>query len=525
MTSSAFPAPLPEAAFAVAPTAAADVVARLEQRFRLNRHAPVALQHEYLDTPDWRLFRAELTLARQVEGRANLLVLSSFAAEAIPGGPLERSPSRGAPEFPWELPAGPLRERVRRAAAVRRLLPQVATRVEVTALEVLDGREKIVVRVHMTEGTARDADGDRPLPTVMRVEPLRGYEEERDAVVAFLAADPALSPSSDSPLAAAMRAVGREPRSEAPAWKVDLDPEAPAGVELRRVLARLHEVMSANERGVREDVDTEYLHDFRVAVRRTRSILSHCRSVLAPDELEHFREEFAWLGKVTSEVRDLDVFLLAAHGRAGDLAGSDPSDLVPLQQHLARRRRAAWKRMRAALDSARYHYASESWAAFLEAPSPADPEGGGRPVVEFAAERITKQHRRVLKRGAGLDADTPAADVHALRIECKKLRYLLDALGGLFAVQPVARATKRLKQLQGALGDYNDAEVQAEMLRGMAHELKTPPPEKLINIGRAIERLAGRAEALRPKLEQRVEVFAREVDRDQVRELVRSVRS
>ena len=82
--------------------------------------------------------------------------------------------------------------------------------------------------------------------------------------------------------------------------------------------------MRATLPGTIADVDSEFLHDFRVAVRRTRSLQRQLEPVFPPEPLAHFRSEFRWLQQATGPVRDLDVHQLdlvrvsrgrATHGR------------------------------------------------------------------------------------------------------------------------------------------------------------------------------------------------------------------
>ena len=42
-------------------------------------------------------------------------------------------------------------------------------------------------------------------------------------------------------------------------------------------------ILLANEPGLRANLDTEFLHDFRVAVRRTRALLGQIKQVFPPD--------------------------------------------------------------------------------------------------------------------------------------------------------------------------------------------------------------------------------------------------
>ena len=66
------------------------------------------------------------------------------------------------------------------------------------------------------------------------------------------------------------------------------------------MLSALLDAIEANVRGTMRDVDTEFLHDLRIAVRRTRSALklagTCCRGGLAA----RFRPEFKWLGDLTT---------------------------------------------------------------------------------------------------------------------------------------------------------------------------------------------------------------------------------
>jgi CHAD domain-containing protein len=82
---------------------------------------------------------------------------------------------------------------------------------------------------------------------------------------------------------------------------LQLQPSMPAGEAARRILQNQLEAMEANEEGTCAARDPEFLHDFRVAVRRTRSALSQIKGVLPAPVLERFRPEFAWLGEITAD--------------------------------------------------------------------------------------------------------------------------------------------------------------------------------------------------------------------------------
>ena len=67
-------------------------------------------------------------------------------------------------------------------------------------------------------------------------------------------------------------AAGGARRARAPSSTLKLDPDEPADEAAATVFARLLEVIDDNLPGTLDDIDSEFLHDLRVAVRRTRSL-------------------------------------------------------------------------------------------------------------------------------------------------------------------------------------------------------------------------------------------------------------
>ncbi|MCB0297264.1 MAG: CHAD domain-containing protein, partial [Calditrichaeota bacterium] len=115
---------------------------------------------------------------------------------------------------------------------------------------------------------------------------------------------------------------------------IELPPELPAAAALQRILRELREVMQQNEPGVIADIDSEFLHDFRVAVRRTRSALGQLKGVFAAERLAQFRSDFAEIGKATNLLRDLDVYLLDRRHYEAMLPETLQGALAPLFTHL-----------------------------------------------------------------------------------------------------------------------------------------------------------------------------------------------
>jgi len=278
---------------------------------------------------------------------------------------------------------------------------------------------------------------------------------------------------SDDLMALAAAAAGTDLRGHRGSPTVALDRTEPSIDAFRRVLANLADEIDANWEGTLGAVDGEFLHDLRVAVRRTRSVLAQSKRVLPPDIRAHFREEFGWLGAATGPVRDLDVYVLEWDSYVAPLGPEVADALGPLLAHLSGRRRTERATLAALLSSARYHDLMVAWRGWLAAPVGDQSLGvdAPKPTGRVAARRIAAANHHLVAMGRRIGPDTPAEDLHELRKDAKKLRYLLECFGAVLASGEHKVFVHRLKALQDNLGEHQDTEVHAAQLRTMSHDL------------------------------------------------------
>jgi len=235
-----------------------------------------------------------------------------------------------------------------------------------------------------------------------------------------------------------------------------------ADAALKAIHHALFEIVLANENGVRSGLDGEFLHDFRVATRRTRTGLRQLPGVYPKGAARGFAAEFRWLAQTTNAARDLEVYLRSLDSYGQSHEAVDLEALTPLVSFLRERQSVERVRCTEALDSDRYEDLKGEWTAFLDGPEPFDDtlSTAGLPVLPVACERIWKAYRRVVRRGRKITAESPAKRFHRLRLQCKKLRYLLEFFHSLFDEQDADSAILALKEIQDVLGDLNDIEVQ-----------------------------------------------------------------
>jgi CHAD domain-containing protein len=421
----------------------------------------------------------------------------------------------GDPGFHADLPSGPLRDDLAAVLSVRRLLPLVTLNTRVRTVAVLDGEEKTTARLRIESGTSSPPERDEvhELEPRVRVAPVRGYQAERTRLAGFLRKVCGLLPDAAGELEHALAPLGRAPGDYTSKFQLALDPAMPARDAARAIHLSLLASMLRNEEGTRRDLDSEFLHDFRVSIRRTRSALTQIRDVYPAPDVERFKQEFRWLGIETGPTRDLDVYLLKMEVYKEDLPTEVRADLDPLQEFLGRKQKLAHDRLVAVLDSERYRRLVEQWRAFLtEAPpGAASACNAERPVREVASDRIWRVYRRMVKRGRAIREDAPAEALHDMRIRGKKLRYLLEFFRSLYPEEAIGRLVAELKRLQDNLGDFNDYRVQCQSLQGFAAEMtgegSAPLPTQLA-LGRLLARLDRGQAAERSRFAKRFDRFA-----------------
>jgi CHAD domain-containing protein len=390
----------------------------------------------------------------------------------------------------------------REAAEGRALLALARVRIASETVAVLDELDKTVARLELLA-----PDGLTPRVTLTG---LRGYERERAEVAAALA----LAAAPQSLRDEAILAAGGRPEGISAKVRVALDPAERADAATARVLGALWEVIEANLPGTLADTDVEFLHDYRVSVRKTRSVLKELTEVFPPATLAYWRGEFRWLQQITGDTRDLDVAVSDFDALAGLVGAEDQAALVPLASVLANRRAAARRVMVRELRSERAHALARDWAGFMAGLTDfpvLDRPAAAATINTVAGVRIATVYRRMVKLGEAIDAESPAEDYHELRKHGKELRYLLELFGvPLHDAEVVKPMVKALKDLQDVLGRHQDREVQATMVRGLADEVSGLPggPAALVAMGALVRALGADEAAARGEFAEAFAAFS-----------------
>lgn len=398
-----------------------------------------------LDTFDWLLWQAEC-----------VLFFSGSFLRLYRNGKTVSAEAVSAPKNYEDIPEGKLRELVRMNTSPRILEIKAQCAIKTDCFGIINEDGKTICRIRLSTVGINDFSC-----LFAELMPLKGYDREGAMVQAALE-DQGGKGTLRSPIAHALRKSGLRPGAYSTSAEADCAPDAPVADVLRDILLKLLNIMEQNEAGAAEGLDSEFLHDFRVALRRSRSAFTMFKGVFPPEEHAYFRTKLSELFSRTNSARDLDVYLRKIQEYRTLLPDDMRDDLMPVEKYLARSRKKEHERIVSLLGSAEYADLKAEWRSFLSHET--HTEEGRLSVRDSAAEVIKKAYGRIYKEGRDLHGESPAEEIHRVRIGCKKLRYALEFFRTIFPEKAADGVTKRLKRLQDALGAHQDYEVQREKL-------------------------------------------------------------
>lgn len=450
----------------------AKVKSTLKQKLKYIDNPGEQLEISCLDSFDWRLFRKGVTVDAIEQDKSTRLFLRRLNSREY----LDSATVTGQVDFTWNLPDGQLKDQLSKLLKMRALIPQVYLLVKRHHLAGLNKDQKTVSRIMLDEYQVYDPDTDsyKRLENRLQVIPVRGYPDPHRQALKFVQREWSLDKADEEILVTALNALGRQPADYSNKSHISLSPDMPTDLATKALLREMLDVMEANEWGICEDIDSEFLHDYRVAIRKTRSAFKHIKGIFPEQELEKHQSNFNWLGAITSPARDMDVYLLKFDDYRSMLPTELQEHIDPLYKLLEKKKRQAYRTLIRTLGTQRYQDFITAYRAFLDASLPEDTNliNAGRPVKAVADERIWKVYKRLMKEGVAINDNSPAEDLHELRITCKKLRYLIEFFQSLYKPKLIKQLVSDMKKLQDNLGVFNDLHVQADKLKELSAELE-----------------------------------------------------
>ena len=221
--------------------------------------------------------------------------------------------------------------------------------------------------------------------------------------------------------------------------------------KLRALDARLREVAP---RVLSSSGGASAVHDLRVALRRTRTVLEVSRSIFGRFRSDEVRASLRDVQQATGTLRDEEVLL--------ELVESLPVSNPGVQAWL-KTRRGRERRLRRVLarsievgDLDRGRRLLDALLAFRVEPS------RERRLAKFARRAAASARRRVERRRIAR-VDNPRA-LHRLRIAYKRLRYVVETFADVLPSDALVLA-QAAARLQNRLGRIHDVDVALGCVR------------------------------------------------------------
>ena len=405
-------------------------------------------QRTLLDRADGALGKQGVSLEWQTTHKSHRLSWRDG-----PRNPISIPLEAPAPRHATEVPPGLLRRRLLEGIGHGHLLEIARVRGSAQHVRLVDREEKTVCVVSVERGASVNAEGKGRLRLEerVRVVPVKGYAGLATRIAAHLSEEPGWQASREALFDEAIRRMSRGATTETGAR-----------------IAELLRSMERHRKAIDPAGDPEELHDFRVCLRRVRTLFAQ---VEPSDASPPIAAELKWLGTVSGKARDFDV-------QAQDLRRTLRNECArfravhpQIEKVIEERRIDSHRELRRALDSRRYARLLRRTRGEARNATPRLPAAGCGDAAPRTPTGAAALYRKALRQGRELGPHAPDEKFHRLRKTIKKLRYLLEARPAANGGSRSNGGIRSLKGMQTILGDLNDVSVQRELLEALRKEL------------------------------------------------------
>lgn len=201
---------------------------------------------------------------------------------------------------------------------------------------------------------------------------------------------------------------------------------------------------------VRDSSDENAIHDLRVATRRLTAMVRTCEEIFPEKETRLFIKKTRRLMKCMGDVRDSQLKLAEVEKMRKVFR-----QLAPLLEDLQKEKKRSEKTL---IKMAERYKLSVMRKLLFNMGGQIDDYGmhhekGWISLKSKLEHRIERLYGEFVQKSKQLEPVSPDS-LHALRIQAKKTRYLLEMWPVVYGIEPVA--LDALKKMQTTLGDVQD---------------------------------------------------------------------
>lgn len=461
------------------PEAEESIVAKMrENNYLIKEPGQIRNNDIYLDTFDWLLLKKKLSLRyRTANGKAIYTVKSIGEIEEGIARRRETEIKLAAPvAVPADIPVKQIKELVEGIIYPRKLLEHVQIRTERRRYRVTspEGAE-IELAFDTSNFSLRGLHRPRRAQKLqeMEAEILKGSSTALKSLSSLLLRTFGYSVSTSSKLEVALERLKVSIPSKKPPEELRVRLDDRLDLALRKIIFYQFNWFCEQLPGVLNDIDTEFVHQARVATRRMRSAMKLFHDTIPPGIGDYLGRELKWLGGMFGEVRDLDVFLLNLSRFQIQIERFPAKKKDVFDNWIDLHRRTPLKDLLGAVQSPRYANFERRLKRFVEGPLPGRPRAALalKLISEVAPGIIRQKLNAVIKQGHAVVKDPNLKQFHLLRIEMKKLRYACEFMAPAYN-GVLDSFINRTAEIQDCLGEIQDTVFTREFIKFLFDDWK-----------------------------------------------------
>lgn len=433
----------------------AAALARIETHPLLSRAPrqglPEMLESTYFDTPALALCGARIAVRTRKTG-AGMLQTVKCAAESLAG--LSSRPEwEQAFDDEFDFSAIDAEDvRTLLDAEKSRLLP-IFTTVFRRETRLLEPRDGVSILIMIDSGTIISADDQAPI-SELELELVQGTAKDLQSLAIDLAADLPLIAFDQSKAERGYRLFNKAPARPMKSSRTAIISSAPPLQAFHALALQGQKCWQANLHGALSSSDPEFVHQFRVALRRLNTLLKVFKPALPADFHAAWSESLKKLAGITGEIRDLEVM------REAILLPMRHPDSSPDHQALIERALQACDKAKETAEPAFDRLLNGlPLLTFVRDLNRLPLDASRQKTDRFAEKRLARMHLKAVNRLVAVVKNPTPENAHHFRIALKHLRYSCEFFASLFDEAAMLEFAKGVAALQDEFGFINDLHV------------------------------------------------------------------
>jgi len=441
-----------------------DLLAALGKKFSLSESGQASYRVTYLDTFDWRIWRKGDVLEYREFGRQKKLLWRDIDHAAMH----VEIPLDDCPAFINDIPDWLRPNTLMEITRPRALVEQARSRIQVQDYELRDRDDKVVSRIAIVDENIRQNNNrtGEVLPRRLQVDTLRGYEKSFLRVVKIIHKT-GLRVYGKDPLTRLLNIDERRPCDYSNRLRLQLRHDQRTDEAARQIMLQLIQIMEVNEHGIRDDLDTEFLSDYRLAIQRAHSLLKQLKQVIPEDTRTRFDHDLVWINDETRRLFELNSWLLGFNGFRELLDKDMRPHLDELLDWLRSQRQKAQQDVIKLFENKSYKQFMKRWRIYLdcEVPEHSVLKHAEKPVLKVAGRQIWKTYQKLAGYRAVNERELLQHDLRSMDETCTTLNDLLALSRALYVDAKVAGLAASMQALHTALDDCVERQIQVRSLR------------------------------------------------------------